>query len=376
MASTSVSTVALSFEQDLRALSSVIRYAAHFEQKYVVFSNLALANVLSLALRGVLPSSDFEKLILRLFPNLTKEEFIDHLSKITYNLTSLVSDVKMVTALFLSEDADLKIKDNYMKELVKNHSFLEKLPFQSNPAESIDCVNGFVSLATNYQITDFWSPKKNLSDLKAAIFFVMHFQGEWMRPFSPSYTKTASFKNSKFRSEVEMMNNRHFFMYGENEKFQFLMLRYESPFVMTIELPKDEDFDIEKNFLEPDVDYGNISMNLCEVDFYLPKFKQSSKLDLLQGLKQFGLGPVFEEGLTEVLEEHPLRINEVTSEFSIEVDETGTKASAAVSLEGGETCGPPGPPPPKPILFKCDHPFFWHLVDLRNKITLIDGFFE
>ena len=109
-----------------------------------------------------------------------------------------------------------------------------------------------------------------------------------------------------------------------------------------------------------------------DINIYLPKFKLETGVKLGGTLAEMGMPTAFSDfadfsGIAEI----PLKINEVRHKAFIELDEEGTEAAAATSIEMIQTtCACQFAPP---ILFNADHPFHFLIRDNETGSTLFMG---
>lgn len=71
-----------------------------------------------------------------------------------------------------------------------------------------------------------------------------------------------------------------------------------------------------------------------------------------------------------------LKISEVIHQAFVDVDEKGTEAAAATAVVMLPTAAPFTEEPPKPILFRADHPFVFAVRDARTGAVLFLGRME
>jgi serpin B len=70
--------------------------------------------------------------------------------------------------------------------------------------------------------------------------------------------------------------------------------------------------------------------------------------------------------------EEPLKISEVVHKAFVEVNEEGTEAAAATAV-GMVLCAGVTGPPPRPVVFRADHPFLFFIRDRRTNAVLFSG---
>ena len=96
-----------------------------------------------------------------------------------------------------------------------------------------------------------------------------------------------------------------------------------------------------------------------EVDLFLPRFKVNSQIALAEVLQSLGMKQAFTKSANfSGITDEPLWISAVIHEAVVEVDEKGTEAAAATAIVF-PTAAAPAEEPPKPKLFRADHPFVY-----------------
>ncbi len=98
----------------------------------------------------------------------------------------------------------------------------------------------------------------------------------------------------------------------------------------------------------------------------LPKFTYNFETSLVKPLEEMGIKEMFSEGnLTGISSANPV-VTEVKQKTYINVDERGTKASAATSVEGALSAPPSGD-----VVF--DRPFIYMIVDTTSNLPIFIG---
>jgi serpin B len=98
-------------------------------------------------------------------------------------------------------------------------------------------------------------------------------------------------------------------------------------------------------------------MRRKEVKLFLPRFKIGATLALADTLAAMGMKKAFTPAADfRGLSEESLSISAVIHQALVEVDEVGTEAAAATAIVA-VTAAAPQPDPPKPVVFRADHPF-------------------
>jgi len=205
---------------------------------------------------------------------------------------------------------------------------------------------------------------------------VTYFHGAWQKPFSAQSTQLAPFRAGKRTGTVPMMFVRDTLDYREADGVQVVEKRYRGGAVsMVVFLPREEQ---GLALLEERLTAATISQYLsllqpAEVELYLPRFRISQRHDLKAPLVELGLKTAFDrekanfKGIDETL---PFYLAFCDQYALVEVDEQGTKAVAVTGMGGGFG----GPAfPPKPVVFRADHPFLFLLRDVRTGAILFIG---
>jgi serine protease inhibitor len=125
--------------------------------------------------------------------------------------------------------------------------------------------------------------------------------------------------------------------------------------------------------LSPDVLQSAIdNLAFRDVNAYLPKFKLETGVKLGETLVDMGMPTAFSDYADFLnISDIALKINEVRHKAFIELDEEGTEAAAATSIEMIQTTCVCQPTPP--ILFNADHPFHFLIRDNLTGSTLFMG---
>ena len=206
----------------------------------------------------------------------------------------------------------------------------------SNPA-SVDIINNWVNQNTSGKIDAILEsiPRDAVMYLINAIYF----QAEWKYKFDPSLTNDGSFITTDGSSlPCKMMVQKNKFNYLSNDLFQAVDLPYgDSLFSMTIFLPV-QDKDIDEIINSFNHDNWNLWLGSFKVEegkIWLPKFEISYEDSLNRVLTALGMGNAFlpSADFTRLYSEGGIFISAVKHKTYIKVDEAGTEAAAATSVE-------------------------------------------
>ncbi|KAK9708949.1 Serpin (serine protease inhibitor) [Popillia japonica] len=256
---------------------------------------------------------------------------------------------------------------------------VEPLDFKK-PAIAADRINKVVSDATHGKIPEIIDAAK-VEDAYMFITSVLFFKGLWDKKFDKADTKLEPFYNER-REEiatVPMMHTSGAFPFGQilNGKAIAVELPYiGGNLAMILVLPISNSTlssvlheiseqplsQIMNYFKEVKAKYGD-AMTVVR----LPKFKISTKLSLVETLRDMGVKDVFDLDSADLsgISVAPLYVSSILHKTEIEVDEDGTTGSAATVVEIVEKSFPAG--------FRADKPFAFFVVDKVTATVIFLG---
>ncbi|MFP4200569.1 MAG: serpin family protein [Clostridia bacterium] len=228
----------------------------------------------------------------------------------------------------------LKANDEYYDATTRELDF-------EDPAAR-DTINEWVAQATGDKIEEM------VEEIRAdSIMFLInavYFQGEWSEEFDPGATRSEDFHRSddSVISTPFMHAEERTCPYYEDDKMQGVSLPYgEGRLGMYILLPSEES-NIDE--LLADLDAQKLQDILSgfserEIDVSVPKFKIEYEKALDEVLKDMGMEIAFDRERADFSRMYPITqgqnvyIGEVLHKSFVEVDEEGTEAAAATSVE-------------------------------------------
>jgi serpin B len=247
-----------------------------------------------------------------------------------------------------------------------------------NPRATADAINRAVALKTHARIQDIIDPKLlarfNSLDNSLAMILTntLYFKGKWKTAFEPNGTKAANFfvpHEPVFPISMMSLHNG-WFDYGQFDGLRVLRVPYDDDrFSMLIVLPNNAG-----GFARPDKRPDAAAcrkmlakLNPTLVDLYLPRFAITDTHDLGRPLFAMGVRDAFTEKadffkLTTDIK--PIYLCFAFEQATFAVDETGAEAASAVAVGEGIFSSDEPSAPPRPIIFRVDHPCF--LILLHN----------
>jgi len=199
----------------------------------------------------------------------------------------------------------------------------------------------------------------------------VHFKDDWDNQFEKERTKKEDFYVSETDTvKVDMMTQTRSVGYKETDSYQAIRLPYKDGKTrMTIILPKSRTGKISMG--EVLNTRGRYTLGQREVEIYLPKFTMNCSYSLNEALISAGMPTAFgDEAEFPGISLYPLKIGEVRHKTFIEVDEEGTEAAAATGLTMRMVSMVA---PPRPVVFRVDHPFTFYIEDDRTTTILFIG---
>ncbi|MDR2834950.1 MAG: serpin family protein [Bacteroidales bacterium] len=236
-------------------------------------------------------------------------------------------------------------------------------------------VNKKVSEKTNNKIYNLLG--KNDIDQLTRLLLVntIYFNAEWETQFDVKQTKKQPFYGLNERIFLsEFMSVTNSFQYFENEKIQLVEIPYKnSDFsFIAIQTKKIDDF---QNFCN-EIKFNDLDKYLKEtskkkLNLGLPKFEISNQYKLKSTLIELGMADAFSEAkanFKNISSKKYLLIDDVIHQTYINVNESGTEASAATAVIIREKSMPQN------IIF--NKPFIFVIKDNKNGNIIFIGKFQ
>ncbi|GAB3796263.1 serpin family protein [Virgibacillus kimchii] len=254
----------------------------------------------------------------------------------------------------------------------------EEIDFHSeNAAQRI---NDWVESATNGKITDVVENPLN-PDLVAILINAIYFKGEWKHAFDENNTEDKPFYLSDGSTEnVSLMLLQEELPYFENDDFQAAALPYgeDGTMSMYVFLPKEHS---DLNHFRQKLTHEKWKdwqpqFQEAKGTVLLPKFELEYEINLNNALEQLGMESAFNPSTADfsklVEEDDTIWIDQVKQKTFIEVNEEGTEAAGATSIEMETTSAPAA----QPFYMEINRPFFFTIKDEKTGTILFMGEME
>ncbi len=234
-------------------------------------------------------------------------------------------------------------------------------------------INDWVSENTKGKI-DRIVPDRIAAQTILFIINAIYFKGLWDEPFDEADTKEHPFTLlDGGKKPVQLMSQTGDYPYLDGDGFQAISLPYKEKRVSMLIFLPDEDSSLA-TFC------GNLNAGTWESwvsrlskqkgTISLPRFRVEYEAGLKDALTALGMGIAFTDRADfRNLCDDPALISEVKHKTFVEVNEEGTEAAAATSVEFALTAAPTG----RPFRMVVDRPFFCAIRDNETGTVLFMG---
>ena len=255
---------------------------------------------------------------------------------------------------------------------------LHEVNFQTQPDEAVRAINAWVSSKTREKIRGLVKRDFITNDTRLVLTNAIYFKGRWEKVFEEADTRDEDWHGPKVTQKVPLMHRSGGYLYYHGGTLQALDLPYQGrQLSMLVVLPRKHDglAALEGQWAAGDV-YRQVTDGLDHEEavlVWLPRFKLETEFRLKPVLCGLYAELAFsDEADFSGIGEEPLKISEVVHKAFVEVNEEGTEAAAATAV-GVVLCAGVGGPPPRPVIFRADHPFLFFIRDRKTNAVLFSG---
>ena len=315
--------------------------------------------------------------------DLSKNDFYPRyaqLNKIlTYHPSSFPEDFQLSIANSLWIQSSFPVLPSYLEFI--DHFYrgdLRKVDFIKQPETAKVQINRWVKDQTQGRISDIVQ-SQDLSDVRMMIVTAQSMRARWQQGFDQRITKNTPFfpENRKIVS-IPMMTQTSRFNYLQTDELTLLEMPYikmkssDVSLSFVILLPKEvEGLEKLEKLLNPSFFQNHLlQATPRQVIASIPKFKIANTFSLKEALEQMGMKEAFTEDadFSNITGSKDLKVGKVAHKTYLNVDEKGTEAASATSVEMMVTSTREDP-----ILFRADHPFMYFIVDRFTNTLLFMG---
>lgn len=239
-----------------------------------------------------------------------------------------------------------------------------------NDPQSVNIINDWVSNATESRIPEIVDPPIP-PEVMLYLINAVYFKGSWTAQFDPEDTHDGIFTaHSGAQQTVQMMMRNGKMRRHINEDLEIVDLPYGwDRYSMAVILPRGE-HTLAETLEAMSTDWEGLLEKLVDTDMtlYLPRFTLEYEVGLKDILTTMGMGIAFEGERADFTGINPagdLFISRVKHKTFVEVNEEGTEAAAATSVEVGVTSVPP--------VMRVNRPFIFLIHERHSDAILFIG---
>ncbi|KAL0860367.1 hypothetical protein ABMA27_009768 [Loxostege sticticalis] len=329
----------------LQLLENTYAFQENFDKKNIAISPLSVWSIFSLLAEGSAGETFLELMKgLRLPRDLRTTQAMHR--AVNGQLKSSKEDVFLKQQSAMFTDCSLEVHPDFCEAATTYSTEIYSVD-PSNTTKLANDINLYVCLATEGLITNAVTPDL-LQDLRMILVDALYFKASWTYQFDPSQTKETSFYNIQGKNigSVNMMYQKapHNIAFPDQIEAQVLEMTYgkNGQYSMMILLP----FNgvpikrVLKNLASQSMDWISElrdSGSGTDVDCFIPRFKLSTRQDLMTPLQYSGIVSIFDSKKAQLpgVSDSPLYVSKTIQNVEIEVTEEGTTAasSTVVGLE-------------------------------------------
>lgn len=337
--------------------------------KNVFISPFSVSLALSMTWNGA-NGKTFEDMRTTLgFQSLSVLEVNQAFKNIFPTLCSLDKNVEFKIANSVWCRKGIIFEPDFLDALVNYYNaYAETLDFSSPNAKEV--INKWVEENTKGKIQEIIKSIPNYAVMY--IINALYFKGKWKYQFDKSKTTDGDFLvNEEHYVRTKFMVQSGKYECFFDKEFNAIRLPYgKGDYAMVVLLPNTDipidDFisNLDRNKWENCV---NNLKETEEVTLYIPRFKSEFEVNLNQILKSMGMEIAFSDfaDFSKLCKTVPCQITDVVHKTYIEVNEEGTEAAAATSVEIGYTSSKPS--------FYLTRPFVYVIYERNTGAILFVG---
>lgn len=350
------------------------RLAKQDPNKNIFISPSSVAIALSMTYNGA--SGETQEAIAKALElqNIKIDEINDYNRNIQELLANGDTNVELNIANSLWARKDIALEQTFLNKVKEFYQAeISNLDFKdSNAANTI---NAWVKKNTKDKIdkiVDRIEPDSMLFLINA-----VYFKGKWEAPFEKSLTKPQPFTLADgTKIQHPAMSRSGEYRYYDAPTFQAISLPYGTGrFSMEIFLPKAKSnlLEFQKQLTTKNWQEWSTKFTRKEGLIQLPRFKVEYETSLKSALQNMGMAIAFDSDKADFRNLSTVKafIGEVKHKTFVEVNEEGTEAAAATSIEMKVTSASPSEETPFQMIV--DRPFFFTISDRQTGTIIFMG---
>ncbi|XP_066532344.1 alpha-1-antitrypsin homolog [Hoplias malabaricus] len=337
--------------------------------KNIFFSPLSISmalSMLALGAKGDTHSQIFSSLG---YSNLTSDQVNEGFEHLLHMLGHSQEAMQLEAGSALAIREGFKPLDKFLKDTQHFYQGEAFTVDYSKPDVAVQEVNKYIAKKTKDMITDM--VKTLDQDTVMLLINYIYFRGKWDKPFEEEHTHKADFhvdKDTVVRVDMMKRSGRYDFYHDRDNSTIVIMVPYKGNASMMIVLPEEGTMEaMEKHICKDHLQKWHGKLFRSNVDLYMPKFSISSSSCLAETLKEMGMVSAFSDtaDFSGISEETKLKASKVLHQAVLKVDEKGTEAAAATTIEIM--------PMSLPTPVQLNRPFLVFIVEDSTKSILFMG---
>ena len=283
--------------------------------------------------------------------------------------------VRMANGLWVQQGFPLK--PDFLRALLSNYDTRTETVDFGNAEAAADAINAWVKEQTQGLIEKLFQAGDFDAQTRLALVNTLYFEGAWQHPFPKDATQDAPFylESGKTR-QVPMMRLSERLPYLKGEGFEAVALPYgegDCRFYLFLPDKGRTVADLRKQLTPENWGKWLGAFRVVQGSLQMPRFKIEAKYDLKPPLSALGMGVAFDPDradFSRIADVSPERlfIQKAIQKAVVEVDEEGTKATAATGITVGVTSVPVDR-----FNMVVDRPFLFAIVHQPSGVVLFLG---
>lgn len=343
------------------------------EQNNRFISPLSLFSALSMAYMGAEGETKEEMARMMHIESLEDDLVQKGHASLYHVLATMPEDMTLHNANALWIDEAFTPKEDYKDMLDAYYNATMESDDFSKEA-TVDRMNVWIEDQTNELIQDMIESPINES-VMLILLNTLYFQGDWMYPFDEEQTKDGTFSTDERSIQVPMMQLTEDLQYMQGDDYEAVVLPYEDGEIeMNVFLPK-EDVSLDELLgilAKKDWKEWKNGISKQPGTIELPSFEMEYESMLNSPLQQLGMEKAFSDQAEfplMVQETDALSIDMIKQKSVIIVDEKGTEAASATSVEMEETSASLE----EPFHMEVNRPFLFTITESTTGTVLFSG---
>jgi serpin B len=253
---------------------------------------------------------------------------------------------------------------------------LHLVDYKADAGEARRTINAWVAERTADRITDLLGPDALTADARLTLVSAVYLKAAWAAPFADGGPTRAEpfFRRDDSAVDVPMMRRSGQMRHASGMGWQAVGLPYLGGQLEMLIVMPDSMADFERGLDAPVFTSITTALSWQQVDLGLPRFSVATKTVLAKVLAALGMPDAFDRETADfsgITKEERLSISHVVHQANIDVDESGTEASAATAV-ALQALALPGLQR-EPLRLTVDRPFVFAVLDLGTGAVLFLG---